>query len=83
MNKPVKCRGCTYETEWWLCDEDDCIKQPEQLINKMPALSEGQFHTVWTEAVGRKGYDKHLFQSILIALKEKGEILSSKEVSSV
>ena len=37
----------------------------------MKALTEEQFHTVWTEAVGRKGYNKEMFRNILVALKEK------------
>jgi hypothetical protein len=40
----------------------------------MRKLTEGQFHTVWTEAVGNEGYDKKLFQNVLQALKDKGLI---------
>lgn len=36
------------------------------------ALTERQFHVVWTEAAGRDGYHKPLFQEVLTALKEKG-----------
>jgi hypothetical protein len=42
----------------------------------MDTLTEHQFHTVWTEAVGRKGYNKKLFQEVLRSLKEKNLILS-------
>ena len=37
-------------------------------------LTERQFHLVWTEAVGRDGYHKPLFQGVLAALKRKGVI---------
>jgi len=30
--------------------------------SKMDELTESQFHTVWTEAVGVEGYDKRMFQ---------------------
>ena len=40
----------------------------------MESLTESQFHTVWTEAVGREGYNKNLFQEVLIALKNKNRI---------
>jgi NTP pyrophosphatase (non-canonical NTP hydrolase) len=35
-------------------------------------LSEAQFHTVWTRAVGQRGYDKELFQRIFKDLKLLG-----------
>jgi hypothetical protein len=40
----------------------------------MKKLTEGQFHTVWTEAVGMEGYNKKLFQNLLKSLQDKGLI---------
>lgn len=40
----------------------------------MTSLTESQFHTVWTEAVGREGYSKILFRNVLNALYEQGLI---------
>lgn len=40
----------------------------------MTNLTEHQFHTVWSEAVGREGYHKPLFKEILQALIDKGAI---------
>jgi len=45
-------------------------------ISKMPELSEAQFHTVWTEAVGLEGYNKRLFQQVFVNLVRKGKITS-------
>jgi hypothetical protein len=44
---------------------------------EMSPLTEGQFHTVWTEATGKPGYDKKLFQEVLKSLKAKHLILPS------
>lgn len=40
----------------------------------MDKLTEGQFHTVWTEAVGMEGYNKRLFQNVFESLQNKGLI---------
>ena len=40
----------------------------------MDKLSEKQFHTVWTQAVRIKGYDKRHFQNLLTELKNNGLI---------
>ena len=40
----------------------------------MDALTESQFHTVWTESVGKMGYDKKMFQKVLQSLTKKGLI---------
>lgn len=45
-------------------------------ISMMPELSEAQFHTVWTEAVGLEGYNKRLFQQVYVNLLKKGKITS-------
>jgi len=47
---------------------------------KLRKLTEGQFHTIWTEAVGKDGYDKKLFQNILQSLKDKGLIYDRKKI---
>lgn len=44
----------------------------------MKTLNEGQFHTVWTEAVGMEGYNKKLFQNLLKSLQEKGLIVDEE-----
>jgi len=44
-------------------------------MNNMTKLTEGQFHTVWTEAVGRPGYDKPLFQGLLNDMKQRGLVV--------
>jgi len=44
---------------------------------KKTTLTEHQFHAVWTEAVGREGYDKNMFLEILLKLKEDGRITQS------
>jgi len=41
----------------------------------MEPLTEAQFHTVWTEAIGKVGYCKQLFQLVLQNLKDKGMII--------
>ena len=41
-------------------------------------LTEGQFHTVWTEAVGMHGYSNFFFQKLFNKMKEKG-LLINKE----
>ncbi|MDD4970847.1 MAG: hypothetical protein PHT07_15575 [Paludibacter sp.] len=45
----------------------------------MRKLTEHQFHTIWTEAVGREGYNKKLFQNLLEALRDKGLIYERKK----
>ncbi len=40
----------------------------------MDKLTEHQFHTVWTTAVGEKGYDKRFFQALFEKLFESGLI---------
>ena len=46
--------------------------------NRVPiTLSETQFHVVWTAAVGRKGYNKGLFQDVFQLLKESGHITNA------
>ncbi len=52
--------------------EDPASPKPTKSMLK--PLTEGQFHTVWTEAVGRSGYDKKLFQEVLQSLYSKGLI---------
>jgi hypothetical protein len=44
-------------------------------ISKMPELSEAQFHTVWTEAVGLEGYNKRLFRQVYENLVKNGKII--------
>ncbi|KKN60099.1 hypothetical protein LCGC14_0535680 [marine sediment metagenome] len=44
------------------------------LTPERPTLTEDQFHRVWTEAVGREGYSKALFQEVLTALQSNGGI---------
>jgi len=45
----------------------------------MEKLSEAQFHTVWTSAVGKDGYSKKLFQNVLTELQQNELILPVKE----
>ena len=45
----------------------------------MDKLTESQFHTVWTEAVGMEGYNKRLFQNLLESLQDKGLISEKSE----
>jgi hypothetical protein len=45
----------------------------------MDKLTENQFHTVWTEAVGREGYSKDLFREVLISLKKRNLIKEDNE----
>lgn len=52
-------------------------------MSALEKITESQFYTVWTEAVGRNGYDKKMFQETLIALKEKGLIIESNFETSV
>ena len=44
----------------------------------MDKLTESQYHTIWTEAVGREGYNKKLFQEVLKSLKERDLIEEEK-----
>ena len=53
-----------------------CYKLESKIASK--GLTEHQFHTVWTEAVGRDKYSKELFQNIFVTLKEKGLINDNK-----
>lgn len=46
-------------------------------MSALDKLTEYQFHTVWTEAVGRNGYNKQMFRETLTALKEKGLIIET------
>jgi hypothetical protein len=46
-------------------------------------LTEHQFHAVWTEAVGKPGYDKKLFQEVLSSLIEKGIVIPTEEIKSM
>ncbi len=41
----------------------------------MTPLTEHQFHTVWTTAVGKEGYSKKLFQETLAELKDRGLVI--------
>ena len=41
--------------------------------SKLEPLTESQFHTVWTTAVGEDGYDKSFFRKLF-------ELLSSKKL---
>jgi hypothetical protein len=49
----------------------------------MEALTEHQFLTVWTEATGKKGYNKKLFQETLEALKNNGMIVKNWTIPHV
>ena len=52
-------------------------------ISMMPELSEAQFHTVWTEAVGLEGYNKRLFQEVYNNLLKKGKITNPSPARAV
>jgi len=39
-------------------------------------VTEAQFHTVWTAAVGKEGYNKKLFQSVLTDLHDQGKLIA-------
>jgi hypothetical protein len=45
--------------------------------SKMDELTESQFHTVWTEAVGVEGYDKRMFQNLFQKMVENGTVLAT------
>jgi len=45
----------------------------------MTPLTEHQFHTVWTNAVGMNGYDKQLFRDLLQKMKASGEIVDDEQ----
>jgi hypothetical protein len=45
----------------------------------MDKLTENQFYTVWTKAVGMVEYNKSLFQNLLAQLKHEGLILENKK----
>ena len=47
-------------------------------IEVIDKLTEAQFHTVWTVAVGKKGYDKKLFQEVFEELIERDLIIPKK-----
>lgn len=49
---------------------------------KMKPLTEHQFHAVWTNAVGRAGYDKRLFQSVLEDMIEKNQVIPTQPQKS-
>lgn len=49
----------------------------------MEKLTEGQFHTVWTEAVGMEGYNKRLFQNVFESLQNKGLISEKNCISNI
>ena len=38
-------------------------------------LTTEQFHCVWTEATGKDGYNKKLFQEVLSSLKDKNQFV--------
>lgn len=46
-------------------------------------LTEEQFHTVWSEAVGRLAYNKKLFREVLNALTKKGLIVEDSELETM
>jgi hypothetical protein len=55
-------------------------QKDEKKIKKKDApgpitLTAAQFHLIWTEAVGRDGYCKKLFQDIEKDLRQKGLIV--------
>ncbi len=43
----------------------------------MDELTESQFHTVWTEAVGVEGYDKRMFQNLFQKMVENGTVIEN------
>lgn len=43
-------------------------------VEKLEKLTEHQFHTVWTVAVGKVGYNKKMFQNVFEELIERGLI---------
>jgi hypothetical protein len=51
--------------------------------SKLDKLTESQFHTVWTTAVGEEGYDKSFFRKLLEKLFEKKLIKNAQKDTSV
>lgn len=45
---------------------------------KQVTLTEHQFHVIWTAAVGKKGYNKRLFQEVFEELIEEGKVIPTK-----
>ncbi len=47
--------------------------------NKLTKLTEHQFHSVWTTAVGMEGYNKKLFQNLFQEMESQNLILPNSD----
>lgn len=45
---------------------------------EVTTLTEHQFHVVWTAAVGKEGYNKHLFMEVLRELIANGKVIPTR-----